>query len=146
MNDEKLEQILRSIGVQHVPDEVARLAEHTAESFTAALRFIHAQQLVRTPFIVGLKRIAAAAVIVIVFSIGLGVGRFSKSPAEKTPSLDVPAYTTALLPTPGRKPENGFWQQKAIAALKPRPYVSRAATKTDLINAYKQYLKEKHYD
>jgi len=44
------------------------------------------------------------------------------------------------------KVEDSFWRQKALAAMHPRPYARTQATKTSLLNTYKQYLKEKHYD
>jgi hypothetical protein len=40
--------------------------------------------------------------------------------------------------------KNGFWRQKALAAMQPRPYAQTGFDKTGLLNSYKQYLKEKH--
>jgi len=95
----------------------------------------------------GVTKLAVAAAILITFGIGFSIGRWSKPTRLAPHSLDVTGYTSAvpLYPT-APKVEDSFWRQKALAAMQPRPYVQTQTTKTSLLNTYKQYLKEKHYD
>jgi hypothetical protein len=95
----------------------------------------------------GVIKLALAAVIFIAFGIGLFIGRWSK-PTQLTPhSPDITDYIPAVAvhPTP-LKAEDSFWRRKALAAMQPRPYIQTQTTKTKLLNAYKQYLKEKDHD
>jgi len=95
----------------------------------------------------GIAKLAVAAAILIAFSTGFLSGRWSK-PARPAPhSLDVTGYTSAVLAYPSApKAEDSFWQRKAFAAMQPRPYAQTTFDKTSLLNTYKQYLKEKHYE
>jgi len=146
MNNEKLEQILRSIGGQNVPADIARIAEQTTESFIAALRFIHAQQSVQAPFIVGLKRIAVAAVILFAFAVGLMFGRLSK-PLSPSVVFTEPALVTPALSTADDSTHN-FWRQKVVALLQSeaRRGIQSSRQPRNLLDIYNQYVKEKHYD
>jgi hypothetical protein len=96
---------------------------------------------------VGALKLAVAAAIFIAFGIGFSIGRWSKPTRLAPHSLDVTGYPSAILVhSTTLKTEDGFWRQKALAAMQPRPYAQIQTTKTSLLNAYKQYLKEKHYD
>ena len=144
MNEEKLKQILNKIGQTDVPPDIARIAEQTSQSFTAALNILQAR---RQPFFIGFKRIAVAASILLVFALGLSLGRWSKPPQTQLSSLDLSAYATSLMTHPtARQDKDSFWQQKALAAMQPRPYAQTQFSQTTLLNNYKQYLKEKHYE
>ncbi len=92
-------------------------------------------------------KLAVAAAILIAFGIGFSTGRWSK-PAPLAPySVDVTDYTSVVSMYPNTiKAEDSFWRQKALAAMQPKPYAQTQNIKTNLIDAYKQYLKEKHYD
>ena len=140
MNEEKLKQILNKIGQSNVPPNVARIAEQTSQSFNAALNLLQSK---RSSFFTGFTRIAVAAVIFFAFAIGLSVGRWSKP----TTSVNVTPYASTISPYATiNKSSDGFWQQKAIAAMQSRPYTQTQFNQTSLLNAYKQYLKEKHND
>ena len=90
-----------------------------------------------------ITKLAVAAAIFIAFGIGFSTGRWSK-PARLVPHLlDVTAYTSTAPAYPtAPKAEDSFWQQKALAVTQPRPYAQPQFTKTELLSAYKQYLKE----
>lgn len=93
------------------------------------------------------SKLATAAAIFIAFGIGFSTGRWSKPTRLAPPSSDVTGYTSAVPVYPtAPKAEDSFWRQKALAAMQPRPYAQTQTTKTSLLNTYKQYLKEKHYD
>ena len=94
-----------------------------------------------------LVKLAVAAAVIISFNIGFFTGRWSK-PAQLVPhSLVVTGYTSIVPVYPtAQKAEDSFWRQKALAAMKPKPYSQIQITKTNVIDAYKQYLREKHYD
>ncbi|NQT01071.1 MAG: hypothetical protein HQ580_03535 [Planctomycetes bacterium] len=95
----------------------------------------------------GVTKLAVAAAILITFAIGFSIGRWSKPTRLAPHSLDVTGYTSAVPVYPtAPKVEDSFWRQKALAAMHPRPYAQTQTTKTSLLNTYKQYLKEKHYD
>ena len=95
----------------------------------------------------GVTKLAVAAVILITFGIGFSIGRWSKPTRLAPHSLDVTGYTSAVPVYPtAPKVEDSFWRQKVLAAMQPRPYAQTQTTKTSLLNTYKQYLKEKHYD
>lgn len=95
----------------------------------------------------GVTKLATAAAILIAFGIGFSMGRWSKSPQLAPLSIDVTGYTSAVAMYPtAPKTEGSFWQQKALAAMQPRPYSQSRLDKISLLNTYKQYLKEKHYD
>ena len=147
MNEEKLKQILNKIGQSDVPPDVACIAEQTSQRFTAALNILQAQRPPLSTFFIGFRRIAVAAVILFTFAIGLSVGRWSKPPQMAPPPLDVAAYTSSILTHPTEQEnKNSFWRQKALAAMQPRPYAQTQFSQTALLNDYKQYLKEKHYE
>jgi hypothetical protein len=94
----------------------------------------------------GAAKLAVAAGIFIVFGIGICVGRLSK-PTPPPHLLNAAGYTSVAMAHPtAPKAEDSFWRQKIIAAMQHRPYAQSQTTKTSLLNAYKQYLKEKHYD
>jgi len=88
-------------------------------------------------------KLAVAAAILITFGVGFFTGRWSK-PVPPPHLLNITGYTSAARVNPATtKAENSFWQQKALAALQPRPYVQSHNTKVSLLDIYKQYLKEK---
>jgi hypothetical protein len=95
----------------------------------------------------GVVKLAVAAAIIIAFGIGFVIGHRSKLTHTVVYSFDVTGYATAVSVYPTTpKGEDSFWRQKALAATQPRPYVQSRFTETDLMNVYKQYLKEKNYD
>ena len=139
MNEEKLKQILNKIGQADVPPNATLIAERASRNFDAALKIAQPKQWFFTPF----RLIAAAAVIILVFA----AGRWSKSIPQASPSPEVAVYTKPISTYPAvDKNTESFWQQMALAAMQPRPYAQTMTPKTELLNAYKQYLKEKHYD
>lgn len=92
----------------------------------------------------GAAKLAVAAAILIAFGIGFSSGRWSKPTRLAPHSLDIPRYTPTVPVYPtAPKTEDGFWRQKALAAMQPRPYAQIRFDKTELLSAYKQYLKEK---
>jgi len=87
------------------------------------------------------------AVALFAFGIGFFTGRWSKLARSEPHYLDVTGYTTLISVYPtSPKAEDSFWRQKALAAMQPRPYAQTFTTKAGLLNAYKQYLKEKYHD
>jgi hypothetical protein len=139
MNEEKLKQILNKIGQADVPPNATLIAERASRNFDAALKIVQPKQWFFTP----LRLIATAAVIIFMFT----AGRWSKSIPQASPSPEVAVYTKPISTYPAvDKNTESFWQQKALAAMQPRPYAQTMTLKTELLNAYKQYLKEKHYD
>ena len=139
MNEKKLKQILNKIGQADVPPNIALIAERASRNFDAALKIVQPKQWFFTP----LRLIATAAVIIFMFT----AGRWSKSIPQASPSPEVAVYTKPISTYPAvDKNTESFWQQKALAAMQPRPYAQTMTLKTELLNAYKQYLKEKHYD
>ncbi len=115
---------------------------------TEKRKLAHAEPNIRRSTTKGVAvKLAVAAAILIAFGVGFSVGRWSQPPQPEPPSFDVTAYTSvAQLSPTTQKTEDSFWRQKALAAMQPKPYVQNQITKTNLIDAYKQYLKEKHYD
>lgn len=139
MNEEKLKQILNKIGQADVPPNVTLIVERASRNFDSALKIAQPKQWFFTP----LRLLAAAAVMILVFA----AGRWSK-PLPPTSSLpEVASYTqpASAYPAVGKNPDS-FWQQKAQAAMQPRPYAQTSFTNIEMLNAYKQYLREKHYD
>jgi len=95
----------------------------------------------------GAVKFAIAAAILIAFGIGFFTGRRSNPTRPAPHSHDVTGYTSVVPVYPtAPKAEDSFWRRKALAAMQPKPYVQNQINKTNLIDAYKQYLKEKHYD
>jgi hypothetical protein len=139
MNEEKIERILNKIGQADVPPNAALIAERASRNFDAALKIAQPRQWFFTP----VRLIAAAAVIILVFA----AGRWSTTIQQASPSPEVAFYAqpASTYPAVGKNSES-FWQQKAMAAMQPRPYAQNQPSQTELLNAYKQYLKEKHYD
>jgi hypothetical protein len=145
MNEGKLIQILNKIGQTEVPPNATLIAEQTSQSFTAALNALQVQRPQRTRFVIGLRLLAAAAVILLAFAIGLSVGQRSTPPQTQLSSLNFTGYTLPVSTHPAaQQTKESFWRQKALAAMQPRPYTQTKFDKTSLLNAYKQYLKEKH--
>ena len=86
-------------------------------------------------------KLAVAAAITIAFGIGFFIGQQSKPKQSVNYPVNVAGYTPAV-----QKAKDSFWRQKAMAAMQPRPYAESQFDKTSLLDAYKQYLKEKNYD
>jgi hypothetical protein len=147
MNEEKLIEILKNIGQADVPPNIAHIAEQTSQRFAAALSILQAQRPPLATFFIGFKRIAVAASILLVFALGLSLGRWSKPPQTQLSSLDLSAYATSLMTHPtAQQDKNSFWRQKTLAAMQPRPYAQTRFDRTSLPFGNKQYLKEKHYE
>ena len=139
MNEEKLKQILNKIGQADVPQNATRIAERASRNFDSALKIAQPKQWFFTP----VRLLAAAAVMIFVFA----AGRWSNSITQPSQSPDVAVYTKTIsvYPAVDKNPDS-FWQQKALAAMQPRPHAQTSFNRTELINVYKQYLKEKHND
>jgi hypothetical protein len=147
MNEEKLIEILKNIGQTEVPPNITSIAEQTSQRFAAALNISQAQRPERTRFVIGFRLLAAAAVIIFAFAIGLSVGRWSTPPQTQLSSLNLLGYASPMLTHPTvQQAKDSFWRQKALAAMQPRPYAQTRFDKTSLLVGYEQYLKEKHYD
>ena len=139
MNEEKLKQILNKIGQAVVPPNATLIAERASRNFDSALKIAQPKQWFFTP----LRLLAAAAVMILVFA----AGRWSKplQPASSLPEVASYAQPASAYPAVYKNTES-FWQQKALAAMQPRPYSQNEISQTALLNLYKQYLKEKHYE
>ena len=139
MNEEKLKQILNKIGQADVPPNATLIAERASRNFDSALKIAQPKQWFFTP----VRLLAAAAVMMLVFA----AGRWSKPPQTQLSSPDLSAYASSLMTHPTvQQDKNSFWQQKTLAAMQPRHYSQNELSQTALLNAYKQYLKEKHYE
>jgi hypothetical protein len=135
MNEEKLKQILDKIGHADVPPNIAMIAERASRNFDSALKIAQPKQWFFTP----IRLTAAAAVIIFTFA----AGRWSTQMPPVSQLPKIAAYTKAASAYPAAsKNTDSFWQQKALAAMQPRPYARTGFNKTELINAYKQYFKE----
>ncbi|MGD1042305.1 MAG: hypothetical protein ABR913_04490 [Sedimentisphaerales bacterium] len=139
MNEEKLKQILNKIGQADVPPNATLIAERASRNFDSALKIAQPKQWFFTP----LRLLAAAAVMILVFA----AGRWSKPfpPTSSLPEVASYAQPVSAYPAVSKNPDS-FWQQKALAAMQPRPYSQNELSQTALLNVYKQYLKEKHYE
>ena len=139
MNEEKIERILEKIGQADVPPNVALIAERASRNFDTALKIARPKHWLFTP----VRLIAAAAVVIFAFA----AGRWSRPLQQISPLPEMAVYTKSIstYPAVGKNPES-FWQQKAIAAMQTRPYAQTQFDQNRLLNAYKQYLKEKHND
>jgi hypothetical protein len=139
MNEEKLKQILNKIGRADVPPNAALIAERASRNFDSALKIAQPKQWFFTP----LQLLAAAAVMILVFA----AGRWSKPLPPTSPLPEVASYAqpVSAYPAVDKNPES-FWRQKALAAMQPRPCSQDELSQTALLNIYKQYLKEKHYE
>jgi len=147
MNEEKLIKILKNIGQSEVPTNITRIAEQTSQRFASALDILQAQRLERTRFVIGLRLLAAAAVIIFTFAIGLSVGIRSTLPQTQLASLNLPGYALPMPTHPtAQQAKESFWRQKALAAMQPRPYAQTRLDKMSLLVGYKQHFKEKYYD
>ena len=147
MNEEKIKQILNKIGQSNVPPNVAQIAEQTSQKFAATLNILQAQRPQRTRLVIGLRLLAAAAVIVFVFAIGLSVGQRSTPSQTQLSLMDLAGYASPMPTHPTvQQAKDSFWRQKALAAMQPRPYAQMRFDKKGLPFGYNQYLKEKHYD
>lgn len=137
MNEEKIERILNKIGQADIPPNAILIAEKASRNFDSALKIAQPRQWFFTP----VRLIAAAAVVIFAFA----AGRWSKSIPQVSPSPEVASYTqpVSAYPAVGKNPES-FWQQKALAAMQPRPYTQNQLSQTALLNFYKQHLKEKY--
>jgi hypothetical protein len=137
MNEEKIERILNKIGQADVPPNVTLIAERASRNFDSALKIAQPRQWFFTP----VRLIAAAAVVTFAFA----AGRWSKPLPPTSPLPEVASYTesVSVYPAVGKNTES-FWQQKALAAMQPRPYAQNRLFQTALLNFYKQHLKEKY--
>jgi hypothetical protein len=142
MNEEKLIEILKNIGQTEVPPNITRIAEHTSQRFATVLNIPQVRRPERTRFVIGFRLLAAAAVIVFAFAIGLSVGRWSTPPQTQLASLNLPGYALPVPTHPTvQQTKDSFWRQKAVAATQPRPYAQTMFDKMSLLNDYKQYRK-----
>ena len=89
-------------------------------------------------------KLTVAAAIIVAFGVGFLVGQRSKPTPPSTYSADVTGYASAA--SEYLSDEDGFWRQKAMAAMQPRPYTQGQLDKTGMLENYRQYLKEKRYD
>jgi hypothetical protein len=135
MKEEKLKQILNEIGRTDVPENIASIAELASQRFDAVLNINRPQRRFLTP----VRLLAAAAVIILAFA----AGRWSKP--VSIPQVAAYKSTYSINTAINKKPE-GFWHQKALAAMQPRPYARTSFDKANPLNSYKQYLKEKYND
>jgi hypothetical protein len=147
MNEEKLKQILNKIGQSNVPPNIVQIAEQTSQKFTAALNILQTQRPQRTRFVIGLRLLAAAAVVVLAFYVGLSVGQRSTPPQRELISLELAGYASPMPTHPTvQQAKDSFWRRKAVAAMQPRPYAQTRFDKKELLFGCNQYFKEKHYD
>lgn len=91
-----------------------------------------------------------AAVIVISLGIGAGLTRWSGPRVSKSNDIVVQAGPVAAQKGWERvlgEPGQGFWQAKAVALLRPRPYVALGVNKADvrLWDGYRHYTKKERY-
>jgi len=135
MNEEKIKQILDKIGRTEIPPDATRIAELTSQRFAATLN------LTRPRFFAPLRLLAAAAVIVLAFALG----RWSK-PMPLPPSNTATYASSASVYSSVPKNNGGFWQQKMLAAMQPRPYARTSFDKAGLLNDYKQYLRNQPFN
>jgi hypothetical protein len=135
MDEEKIKQILNKIGEENVPPDAAVIAERASRNFSAALKIPQPRQWFFTP----VRLMAAAAVIIFAFA----AGRWSQPPQTQLSSPDLSAYASSLMTHPSvQQDKDSFWGQKALVAMRPRPYAQNGLSQTALLNAYKKYLKE----
>jgi hypothetical protein len=89
-------------------------------------------------------KLAAAAAIIIAFGVGFFIGQKSRPTESEIYSADVASHTHAM--SAYQTDESGFWRQKVLAAIQPRPYTQNRFDQIGLLKTYRQYLKEKNYD
>jgi hypothetical protein len=148
MKDRDIDDIMKDIGEETVPPEVYKTAEDMSRDFSESL--VESQpsehHILFTRIAANrITRLAAAAVILVAFGIGFSVGRWSRTYQPKTAGLEVVVIgPVSSMYSSAAASEEGFWQQKARAMMQPSPYGQRQLSTGSLLDAYKQYLKEKY--
>lgn len=150
MKDRNIDDIMKDIGKETVPPDVYQTAEEMSREFSESLAESKQTQrhILFTRIATGrITRLAAAAVILVVFTAGFFAGRWSKAYQPKSAGLDVAAGISAysMYPTAAVS-EDGFWRQKVIGAMQPKTYIQKQFSEVSLLGTYKQYLKEKYND
>jgi hypothetical protein len=148
MKDRDIDDIMKEIGKETVPLDVYKKAEEMSRDFSESLA--KSQQaghhILFTRIATSrITRLAAAAVIVIAFGVGFSVGRWSRiyQPETAGPEVVVIGPASAMYSRTVAS-EDGFWQQKARTMMRPSHYGQRQLSTRSLLDAYKQYLKEKY--
>jgi len=126
---------------RRVHDDISRALAEPEETEPAVIQFNMFRYVTKG----GTLKLAAAAGVIFAFGVGLAVGRWSK-PAQPAPQMfDVTGYASAVSAySTAPEPADGFWQQKARAMMQHRLYVQQPLSTRSLLDAYKQYLKEKY--
>jgi hypothetical protein len=148
MKDRDIDDIMKDIGKETVPPDVYKTAEEMSRDFSESLA--ESQQpehhILFTRIATSrITRLAAAAVILFVFTTGFFAGRWSKAYQPGAAGVEVAAGSLASSMYPAAAAsEEDFWQQKARAMMQPGFYGQQRLSTRSLLDAYKQYLKEKY--
>ncbi len=89
-------------------------------------------------------KLTVAAAIIVAFGVGFFIGQKSRPTESEIYLADVASHTPAM--SAYQTDESGFWRQKVLAAIQPRPYTQNRFDQIGLLKTYRQYLKEKNYD
>lgn len=150
MKNRDIDDIMKNIGKDTVPPDVYKTAEDMSRDFSESLTESRQSEhhILFTRIAASrITRLAAAAIILVVFGTGFFAGRWSKAyqPAPAGVEFAAGSSASSLYPT-AVESEDSFWRQKALAAMQPRTYTQGRFSEISSLGAYKQYLKEKHYD
>jgi hypothetical protein len=148
MKDRDIDDIMKDIGKETVPPDVYKTAEEMSRDFNMSLaESAHPEHHILFTRIATsrITRLATAAVILVAFGIGFSIGRWTRAYQPAPAGVEVVVVESAdlIYPTAAAS-EEGFWQQKARAMMQPSPYGQRQLSTGSLLDAYKQYLKEKY--
>jgi hypothetical protein len=92
-----------------------------------------------------------AAVIIFTAFLGASIGRWTKKPVLEKEFIRVPASSTHTVKRQGFNLDDlseGFWRDKVTAMLNPSPAKMQTSSNAgpSLLERYKQYIKERHYE
>jgi hypothetical protein len=146
MNNKKLNEILEQLGSEKLPEDVHKLAEEISYRSMDFLSFLRIPGFGRnriSPF----RFIATAAVIIFVFFFGFYIGKQSLPSQFQVSSFNNGAFLRQYPQQETHKqPEDGFWHRKVLAVMQPQSRSQIKFSKVDILQAYRQYIQEKHND
>lgn len=160
--NEDAEVLLRAYLAEHPEanqwaQDIVRICQKTKAAIDAKTRAAGAGvevTAVKTRPLLAAKWLSVArwaAVVVFAAFIGVGLGRWSKSPALPDKPERVAVSPGPIAKRPGYTPTDSgesFWRAKAIAALRPRRHQTHKGDTQygNLWERYGQYIKEKYYE
>jgi hypothetical protein len=148
MDNKNIKNMLRTLADEPLPDDINELAEKKFKQFSEKITKQKQQNIWRIIINSKITKSAtAAAIIILVFTLGFYTGRQSSQSQFQISRFNNNSYSEQFPEQSiDKQNQGGFWSRKVLTVMQRKSCSQLRSGKVNMLKIYRQYIQERHND